>query len=128
MGQPPPAGDDLVAFTEEPFQFFMAERMGDASFFILFQRWRREDIRLPAFAEIPNKKADHQRPGVTGIHIFCFPPGTPYIHHFLPESLTGVMFGTVTVKKPYVHAEHRLVPRAGYLPAVYKRFHAGRKP
>ena len=35
------------------------------------------------------------------------------------------MFGTVTVKKPYVHAEHRLVPRAGYLPAVYKRFHAG---
>ena len=63
-------GDDPVAFMEKPFQFFIAERMGDSSFFILFQRWRREDIRLPAFAEIPDEKADDQRPGVTGIHIF----------------------------------------------------------
>lgn len=65
---------------EEPFQFFLAERMGDMPLFILFQYWRRKDVRLAVSVEVLDKKADDQCPGVTGIHIFRFTFGAPYIH------------------------------------------------
>ena len=63
---------------EEPFQFFLAERMGDTPLFILFQYWRRKDVRLAVSVEVLDKKADDQCPGVAGIHIFRFTFGAPY--------------------------------------------------
>jgi len=45
---------------EEPFQFFLAERMGDTPLFILFQYWRRKDVRLAVSVEVLDKKADDQ--------------------------------------------------------------------
>ena len=97
---------------EKPFQFLLAERMGDTPPFILSQYWWRKDVRLAVFLEVLDKKANDQRPGVTEIHIFRFTFGAPYVHHFLPECFCGIMFGTVMVENPYIQPENSFIPYA----------------
>lgn len=69
-------------------------------------------VRQAVSVEVLDKKADDQCPGVTGIHIFRFTFGAPYIHHFLSECFCGVMSGTVMVKNPYIQPKNSFIPCA----------------